>query len=148
MVHDPVVSGTATRSQVELFEYQKDALPEIQQDYPSFTTFSISGSSITPAPDIVDQRLIVLKVAENITLENYQENVGDAILIRQGSINLDTSKGTRYYADLLDRIKDRYDQLIMSLNMNGKSSTTTSIGLRIDNYSERKGETTASDSYL
>lgn len=148
LVQDPLVSGTAVRSDVELWEYAKDVLPDIETSFPSFTVFTISGSSITPTPDNIDLRLIALKTAQLITQEDWREAVGDSIAIKTGSISLDTTKGPRFFKDIHDSIKNEYDSMVSDLNINGKSSSTTSIGTRVDNYKTRTTDTKAGDSLL
>ena len=91
---------------------------------------------------------MVLKTAELITYENWVINAGDAILIQTGSIKLDTSKGTRFFKDVYEGIKDRYDKIITNLNMNGKSTGTGGVGSRIDNYVVDRNSTKSGDSLL
>jgi len=148
LTNDPLVSGSGIRSDLEIIEYVKDSLTEIEQDFNDFTVFSISGSLISPVPDNIDQRLLALKTAELIVHQSWLESVGDAILIKTGSIALDTSKGTKFFKDVYDAIKDRYDKMITNLNMNGKSTGTGGIGSRIDNYIVDKNSSKAGESLL
>ena len=148
LTNDPIVSGTGIKSDLEIIEYCKDSLPEIEQDFNDFTVFSISGSSINPTPDQIDKRAIALKTAELIVHQQWLESVGDAILIKTGSIALDTSKGTRFFKDVYEGIKDRYDKLITNLNINGKSTGTGGVGHRIDNFIVDKNSTKAGESLL
>ena len=148
LVKDPIISGSGIRSDIEMVQYVRDGLPEIEQDFSDFTVFSISGTLISPTPDTIDKRLMALKTAELITYEDWRESAGDAILIQTGSIRLDTSKGTRFFKDVYEAIKDRYDKMITELNMNGKSSGTASVGSRIDNYVVDRNSTKAGESLL
>ncbi len=149
LVNDQIISGTSLkRTNIEVIEYLKDSNDEVRQDYEDFTSFTISGTTIDPAPDNVDRRLLALKSAELITLEDWRESAGDAILIQTGSIKLDTSKGTNPLRDITKYIQDEYINLIDNLKMNGKSSTTSTLGYRIDNYKSRTTDTRASDSLI
>lgn len=149
LVNDPLVSGTAVRSDLEMAAYIEDSLGDIEIDYPDFTDFTMtSGTSISPTPDIVDKRLMVLKSVELVTYENMVEAAGDSILIQQGSIRLDTSKGTKTFQVVHERAARNYTNLINRLNMHGKSSVTTSIGSRVDNYVSRTTDSKAGDSLL
>ncbi len=148
LTNDPIISGTGIRSDLEIIEYVKDSLSEIEQDFSSFTVFSISGTSVSPVPDQIDKRLMALKTAELIVGQQWLESVGDAILIKTGSIALDTSKGTRFFKDVYEGIKDRYDKMITNLNINGKSTGTGGVGARIDNYIVDKNSTKAGESLI
>lgn len=148
LVADPIISGSGIRSDIEIVQYVNDSLAEIKEDFRDFPTFSISGTLISPVPDVTDKRLLALKTAELITYENWVINTGDAILIQTGSIKLDTSKGTRFFKDVYEAIKDRYDNLITELNINGKSSATSTVGFRIDNYIEDANSTKTGESLL
>ncbi len=148
LTNDPIISGTGIRSDLEIIEYVKDSLPEIEQDFSSFTAFSISGTSVSPVPDSIDKRLMALKTAELIVYQQWLESTGDAILIKTGSIALDTSKGTRFFKDVYEGIKDRYDKIITNLNMNGKSTGTGGVGHRIDNFIVDKNSRKAGESLL
>jgi len=148
LVNDKIISGTGVRSDIEIIQYTADSLTEIEQDFPEFPAFSISGTLISPVPDNIDKRLMALKTAELITYEDWRESAGDAILIKTGSIALDTSKGTRFFKDVYEGIKDRYDKMITNLNMNGKSTGTGGVGARIDNYIVDKNSSKAGESLL
>jgi len=148
LTNDPIISGSGIRSDLEIIEYCKDSLAEIEQDFNDFTVFSISGSLISPTPDQIDKRAIALKTAELIVYQQWLESTGDAILIKTGSIALDTSKGTRFFKDVYEGIKDRYDKMITNLNMNGKSTGTGGVGHRIDNFIVDKNSSKAGESLL
>jgi len=148
LVKDPLISGTGVRSDIEIVQYVNDGLTEIEQDFSEFPVFSISGTLISPVPDSIDKRLMALKTAELITYEDWRESAGDAILIKTGSISLDTSKGTRFFKDVYEGIRDRYDKMTTNLNMNGKSTGTGGVGSRIDNYIVDKNSTKSGESLL
>lgn len=135
LVNDRVVSGTATRSDLEIPMYASDGLAEIEEDYPEFTSYVISGNGIAPSPDTIDKRLIALKAAQLITYEDWRENAGDAIAIQTGTIRLDTSKGTRFFKELYEALSNSYNNMVDNLNINGKTGTSIG-GTRVDNYVE------------
>ena len=148
LVKDPLISGSGIRSDIEIVQYIRDGLTEVEQDFSEFTAFSISGTLISPTPDTIDQRLMALKTAELITYEDWRESAGDAILIQTGSIKLDTSKGTRFFKDVYEAIRDRYNKMIIQLEMNGKSTGTGGVGHRIDNFIVDRNSRKAGESLI
>ena len=148
LVNDPLVSGSGIRSDLEIIEYMKDGLTEIEQDFSDFPVFSISGTLISPIPDDIDKRLMTLKTAELIMYEDFVAASGDAILIKTGSIALDTSRAAKPLKDAFEALQNRYDKMITNLTMNGKSSGTTSVGSRIDNYIVDSNSTKTGESLI
>jgi len=132
------ISGSFT--EVDLLYYIEDAYARVQVDYPSITSYTFSigatpaASTITPAPDIVDKVLLSTRAGFNVLHAYGVELIGDAVMIRAGSISLDTSKALRSHGVHLDRLAKDYDDLIDNLNINGKTSDTDSAGTRVDNY--------------
>lgn len=145
-----VISGSF--SEVDLMHYIQDGYVSVQVDYPDIVayTFTISGtaaeSSIAPAPDIVDKVLLATKGTILTLLAYGNEVAGDAILIRAGSISVDTSKSLAGFGFNLDRIENDYKDLVTNLRISGKTSDTTTKGIRVDNYIQRQGDIGNKDS--
>lgn len=127
-------STNFTRSTAEMYDYVSDANDEIPLDYFDFTTFVVTGGNISPTPDGIDAQLIATKTALNITLEDVREAAGDSILIQTGDIKLDTSKAPPHLVAVLEFLNSSYNGMILSLNMDGKSSSSAATGIRVDNY--------------
>lgn len=146
MLHPAVASGFA---QVEIQGYCADAVPEIELSYQDFANYVIttgSPGSISPTPDGIDALLIAVKAASNMVTALNQEAVGDAILIRTGGITLDTSRALRARGIEANRYSDWYKRLVTNLLKDGKSTSTTSIGHRIDSYIETTSQLGREDS--
>jgi len=147
-----VISGSFTDA--DICYYVEDAYAQVQVDYTDMTAYTItivtdsSDSIISPAPDVIDKMLLALKASFYIADAYYLETIGDAILIRAGSISLDTSKSLEAHGINLNYLKKQYDDLVMSLNINGKSSDSTSIGNRVDNYVTTTTDITTNDSLI
>lgn len=121
--------------------YVQDAVGMIELDYPAFTNYVvIAGTSIAPEPDHVDSVLIATKGASLVVNSLNQRAIGDAVLIRTGGITLDTSKSLRARGIEANRFERMYDGLLQSLIINGKGSSTTTYGYRIDNYIETNSQ--------
>ena len=144
------ISGTFT--ELDLAFYIEDAYGVVQLDYPDLDTYTftigstISGSSISPAPDIVDKVLLATRAAFEVLFSYGVEIIGDAVLLRAGSIMLDTSKAIKGQGINLDTLNKDYKRLIDNLNINGKSSSSSDIGVRIDNFITRQGDIGNKDS--
>jgi hypothetical protein len=141
------VLSDAGLTDTELLYYLDDSLGYIQMDYPDFTVFTINliTSGITPEPDVIDKALMSIKAAQLISFDLGAERIGDAVMIRAGSITLDTSKSLRAHGIEFDRLDKMYDDLVQNLNMNGKSTETNVLGSRVDNYIQYDGDTKSSD---
>lgn len=125
-----VVSGTY--SDTELEYYAQDALAFIEQDYPSFDTYTITiTSGISPTPTSTDSVLISLKAASLAYDAVVLESLGDAIMVKAGAIQLDTTRSLRYKGLAGNNLALQYQKMIDSLNIN---EINTSGGTRIDNY--------------
>ncbi len=133
-----VISGTFT--EVDLLHYISDSYANIQVNYPDITSYTFdiqatpAASTISPAPDLVDKVLLATKAAFKTLFAYGVELTGDAILIRAGSISVDTSKALGGHGINLDVLAKEYDDLIMDLRINGKSSDSVTRGVRIDAY--------------
>ena len=146
MLHPAVASGFAVS---EIHGYCQDAVYDIELQYQDFANYTIttgSPGSISPTPDGVDALLIAVKAASNMVTALNQEAVGDAILIRTGGITLDTSRALRARGIEADRYEKWYQRLVTSLLKDGKSTSTSSIGHRIDNYIETDSQVGREDS--
>ena len=146
MLHPAVASGFSTG---EIQNYIQDGVYEIELDYQDFANYTItagSPGSISPTPDGVDALLIAVKAASNMVNALNQEAVGDAILIRTGGITLDTSRALRARGIEANRYENWYKKLVTSLLKDGKTTSTASIGHRIDNYIETSSQAGREDS--
>ena len=145
-----VTSGVAANfTDTELQLFCEDAISEIELDYQDFANYVITTGdpgSISPTPDKIDALLISLRAVCNMVNALNQEAVGDAILIRTGGITLDTSRALRARGIEADRYEKWYRRLITNLLKDGKSSSTSSIGHRIDNYISVESEMCREDS--
>jgi hypothetical protein len=141
------VLSDAGLTDTELLYYIDDALGYIPADYPEFTVFTINliTSGISPEPDVADKALMSIKAAQLVMFDLGMEIIGDAVMIKAGSITLDTSKSLRAHGLQLDKLIDMYKELTTNLNINGKSTESAILGTRVDNYIERDGDTKASD---
>ncbi len=141
------VLSDAGLTDTELLYYLDDSLGYIPTDYPGFTVFTINliTSGITPEPDVADKALMSIKAAQLVMFDLGMEIIGDAVMIKAGSITLDTSKSLRAHGLQLDRLLNMYKELATNLNINGKSTESVTLGTRVDNYIERSGDTKASD---
>jgi hypothetical protein len=141
------VLSDAGLTDTEILYYIDDSLGYIPADYPDFTVFTIDlvASGITPEPDVADKALMSIKAAELIMFDLGMEVIGDAVMIKAGSITLDTSKSLKAHGIQMDRLQDMYEKLTTNLNINGKSTESAVLGTRIDSYIERDGDTKASD---
>lgn len=147
-----VISGSFTES--DLMYYIEDAYGEVQLAYPDLTVYTftiestVSGSSVSPELDIVDKVLIGTKAGLNVWYAYGQELIGDSIMIRAGSISLDTSRSLRAHGINLDFLEKQYKDMVQNLNIHGKTSDSLTKGIRLDSYISYKGESGASDSLI
>ncbi len=139
-----VISGSFVET--DILNYIEDSSAYISVDYPDFTvfTFGISGtilaSTITPDPDIIDKVLLAVKASELIVEAWGLEQIGDAVMIKTGAIVLDTTKSLRAHGINLDHLNNEYMKLTDNLNRNGKSTDTSSMGVRIDNFISKRSD--------
>lgn len=141
-------SSNYIRTDAELHLYIRDAIDHINMDYFDFTDFTVTGTSISPTPDTIDAQLIAIRTALNITHEDIREASGDAILIQTGDIKLDTSKSPPNLKTNLEFLESQYDKMITSLNMDGKSDSSSATGIRVDTYIEDAHSSETGESLL
>lgn len=141
-------SDDYTRSDAEMRLYVGDAVDHILLDYYDFTEFVVTGTQITPTPDRQDAAILSLRTALDITAEDIREASGDAILIQTGDIKLDTSKAPPHLLRLFEWLSKEYTDMITSLNMDGKSSSSSGTGIRVDTYIQDSSSQKAGNSLL
>jgi hypothetical protein len=142
-------SSNYTRTDAEMALYISDAVADIQLDYFEFDDYVVSGTyGLTPVPDNIDARLMAIRAGLNITHEDIREAGGDAILIQTGDIKLDTSKSPPQLKTNLEFLEKEYNNMIISLNKDGKSNSSAGTGIRVDNYIESTKSRKSSDSYI
>jgi len=124
-------------SESEIGLYLDDAAGDIRLLYPDFDEFSVSGVTMTPAPDQIDERLLVWGASCLILMDDDAQSSGDAIFIKAGPISLDTSKSLRGFSATTNRMCTTFKNMIDSVVINGKGTDLTNIaGSRVDNYIE------------
>ncbi len=139
-----VISGSFT--EIDILHYIEDGFANVQVNYPDVETYTFdigatpALSTISPAPDLVDKVLLATKAAFKTLFAYGVELTGDAILIRAGSISVDTSKALGGHGVNLDVLAKEYDDLIMDLRIHGKTSDSLTRGVRIDNYITTEGD--------
>lgn len=134
IINDPI--DVSDNEDTDIIEFLKDATYEVRIDIPTFKTFVISGSSITPEPDNIEATFLSYKASCLILRSDAIESAGDAILIRAGKISLDTSKSTKGIAQIANTVCETYNTMVDSFLINGVSGVSVSGGTRIDNYYE------------
>lgn len=134
-------------SEADISVYLDDAARDIRILYPDFDEFVVTGTNISPVPDRIDERVLALGAACLILLDEDVRSSGDAILIKAGSITLDTSKSVRGLSDSAQRICNTFHNMIDTLNVDGKAGVGFS-GTRVDNYKRVDSDTKDSGSLI
>lgn len=146
VISPTVVSGTFTDTDIQY--YIQDANELIGFDYSNFGTYVVTISdSIVPSPTATDSNLLTLKASELAYSAMIHESIADAVMVRAGSITLDTSKSLGAFTEALKNMRAQYKDTIDNLIINGDSATSAG-GYRLDNYKEKTTDETVSDSLL
>lgn len=146
LLNETVVSGTF--SQTDLEYYAQDALSFIPSDYTGFGSYTIVvGSGISSTPTDLDSVLISLKASAIAFNSIIIEGIADAIMVKAGSITLDTTKSLRSRGIQGNKFDSMYSNLVDSLLING-SDAVSNAGFRLDNYKKYNNETSDSESLI
>jgi hypothetical protein len=146
LISAAVVSGTYTDN--DLTYYIQDANALIDMDYSEFGVYTVGVSTgITPQPTATDSMLLSLKAAELAYTAILHESIADAVMVRAGSITLDTSKSLNALTEAINNMRLAYRNTIDALIINGSAGALTG-GYRLDNYKERDTDTEVSDSLI
>lgn len=132
-VFKSVISGTYTDTELEYFV--QDANDIVNMDLPDYGTYTVTvGSGIKPEPNNTDLTLLSMQAAILVYTSILQESVADAVMVKAGSIALDTSKSLKGASDALNSLKSRYTSMVDGILINGTSDST--FGYRTDVYIE------------
>lgn len=136
-VNKTVVSGTFTDTELEY--YLQDANSIVDLDLPDYGTYTITvGSGIKPEPTDADLTLLSMQAAILVYTSIMQESVADAVMVKAGSIALDTSKSLKGLSEALNSLKARYSSTVDNILING--SATSTAGYRTDLYIETQAD--------
>jgi hypothetical protein len=145
LLNTTVISGTYTDTDLEY--YTQDAVSFVENDYDGFGDYEvIIASGIFPVPTDLDSVLLSLKGASLANISLIQGSIADAIMVKAGSITLDTTKALRQKGAEADRIEKMYQNIIDNLLMDVVGAS--SIGSRIDNYISYSNEEKHAESLL
>jgi hypothetical protein len=113
--------------------YAQDAIILIGYDYANFGSYIITPTiGFDTVPSELDSMLISLKGAALANLALVQESIADAIMVRAGSISLDTTKALGAKGREANRLEAIYDKIINNLLLDVTGASN--VGYRVDNY--------------
>jgi hypothetical protein len=116
----------------------------VDVDYPSFGTYTITvGSNFSPAPTDTDALLLSLKAASLAYTAIAVESIADAIMVKAGSISLDTSRSLKGHSEVMNKFNDAYKDLVDRLFIDANAASTS--GFRLDTNLEVKSQENTED---
>jgi len=143
LINQEVISGTHTNTDLEY--YIQDANLMVDLDYPSFGSYAITiGSDISPSPSNTDAILLSLKAASLAYTAIAVASVADAIMVKAGSISLDTSRSLKGHSEIMNKFGGAYKDLIDRLFIDANAAST--CGYRLDSYLEVESQENSEDS--
>lgn len=99
--------------------------------YQGYTISNKDETTISPTPDNTSKILIALQAAIILVGGEVFKSSREGIMVRDGDTLIDTTKGADSKRLLFDKLIDRYENMIFSLNANSSNATK---GYRIDMY--------------